>query len=49
MRHYFPMWLPEPEASRLANDAGGIVVMKHATATVASTELASAIREDAGA
>jgi rfaE bifunctional protein kinase chain/domain len=35
------------EASRLANYAGGIVVMKHATATVSSSELHAAIREDA--
>ena len=35
------------EASRLANYAGGIVVMKHATATVSSSELVAAIREDA--
>jgi D-beta-D-heptose 7-phosphate kinase/D-beta-D-heptose 1-phosphate adenosyltransferase len=36
------------EASRLANYAGGIVVMKHATATVSSSELTAAIGEDAG-
>jgi rfaE bifunctional protein kinase chain/domain len=36
------------EASRLANYAGGIVVMKHATATVRSSELMAAIREDTG-
>jgi rfaE bifunctional protein kinase chain/domain len=35
------------EASLLANYAGGIVVMKHATATVSSTELLAAIREGA--
>jgi rfaE bifunctional protein kinase chain/domain len=35
------------EAARLANCAGGIVVMKHATATVAAEELLAAIREDA--
>jgi rfaE bifunctional protein kinase chain/domain len=35
------------EASRLANYAGGIVVMKHATATVSSAELREAIREEA--
>ena len=33
------------EASLLANYAGGIVVMKHATATVSSSELVAAIRE----
>jgi rfaE bifunctional protein kinase chain/domain len=32
------------EAARLANCAGGIVVMKHATATVAADELAAAVR-----
>jgi rfaE bifunctional protein kinase chain/domain len=36
------------EAARLANYAGGIVVMKHATATVSADELRAAIREDAG-
>ena len=36
------------EASLLANYAGGIVVMKHATATVSSKELAAAAREGAG-
>ena len=36
------------QASRLANYAGGIVVMKHATATVSSGELTAAIREDEG-
>jgi rfaE bifunctional protein kinase chain/domain len=35
------------EAARLANCAGGIVVMKHATATVSADELAAAVREDA--
>ncbi len=35
------------EASLLANYAGGIVVMKHATATVSSTELLAAVREGA--
>jgi rfaE bifunctional protein kinase chain/domain len=34
------------EASRLANYAGGIVVMKHATATVSPAELREAIREE---
>jgi rfaE bifunctional protein kinase chain/domain len=34
------------EAARLANYAGGIVVMKHATATVSAEELAAAVRED---
>jgi rfaE bifunctional protein kinase chain/domain len=34
------------EAARLANYAGGIVVMKHATATVSADELAAAIRGD---
>jgi len=33
------------EAARLANYAGGIVVMKHATATVSADELVSAVRE----
>jgi bifunctional ADP-heptose synthase (sugar kinase/adenylyltransferase) len=33
------------EAARLANCAGGIVVMKHATATVSADELAAAVRE----
>jgi len=32
------------EAARLANYAGGIVVMKHATATVSSDELVAAVR-----
>ena len=36
------------EAARLANDAGGIVVMKHATATVSAEELLAAVREDLG-
>jgi len=36
-----------PEAARLANYAGGIVVMKHATATVSADELAEAARGDA--
>lgn len=35
------------EAARLANCAGGIVVMKHATATVAAEELLAAVGEDA--
>jgi rfaE bifunctional protein kinase chain/domain len=35
------------EASRLANYAGGIVVMKHATATVSPAELREAIRKEA--
>jgi D-beta-D-heptose 7-phosphate kinase/D-beta-D-heptose 1-phosphate adenosyltransferase len=35
------------EATLLANYAGGIVVMKHATATVSAAELLTAIREDA--
>jgi rfaE bifunctional protein kinase chain/domain len=34
------------EAARLANYAGGIVVMKHATATVSADELRAAVRED---
>ncbi len=34
------------EAARLANYAGGIVVMKHATATVSSDELLEAVRKD---
>jgi rfaE bifunctional protein kinase chain/domain len=34
------------EAARLANYAGGIVVMKHATATVSADELAAAVRGD---
>jgi rfaE bifunctional protein kinase chain/domain len=36
------------EASRLANYAGGIVVMKHATATVSRDELLAAVRVEAG-
>jgi rfaE bifunctional protein kinase chain/domain len=36
------------QASRLANYAGGIVVMKRGTATVAAAELAAAARADAG-
>jgi bifunctional ADP-heptose synthase (sugar kinase/adenylyltransferase) len=35
------------EAARLANYAGGIVVMKRGTATVAADELRQAIRADA--
>lgn len=35
------------EAARLANYAGGIVVMKHATATVSAEELLAAVRADA--
>jgi D-glycero-beta-D-manno-heptose-7-phosphate kinase len=35
------------DAARLANCAGGIVVMKHATATVSAEELLAAVREDA--
>jgi len=34
------------EATALANYAGGIVVMKHATATVSAAELLAAVRED---
>ncbi|HXK10848.1 MAG TPA: PfkB family carbohydrate kinase [Vicinamibacteria bacterium] len=34
------------EAALLANYAGGIVVMKHATATVSAGELLAAVRED---
>jgi rfaE bifunctional protein kinase chain/domain len=34
------------EAARLANFAGGIVVMKHATATVSADELRAAVRGD---
>jgi rfaE bifunctional protein kinase chain/domain len=37
------------EAARLANYAGGIVVMKHATATVSADELCAAVRADARA
>jgi rfaE bifunctional protein kinase chain/domain len=36
------------EAARLANYAGGIVVMKHATATVSADELLAAVRGDGG-
>jgi bifunctional ADP-heptose synthase (sugar kinase/adenylyltransferase) len=36
------------EAARLANYAGGIVVMKRATATVSGDELVAAVRGDAG-
>jgi D-glycero-beta-D-manno-heptose-7-phosphate kinase len=36
------------EAARLANYAGGIVVMKHATATVSSAELLAAVAQDRG-
>jgi bifunctional ADP-heptose synthase (sugar kinase/adenylyltransferase) len=37
----------KPEyAARLANFAGGIVVMKRGTATVTRDELAAAVRED---
>ncbi len=36
------------EAARLANYAGGIVVMKHATATVSADELAAAVAGDGG-
>ena len=36
------------EAARLANYAGGIVVMKRATATVSADELLAAVRTDAG-
>ena len=35
------------EASRLANYAGGIVVMKRGTATVSAAELQEAVRRDA--
>jgi len=35
------------EAARLANYAGGIVVMKHATAAVTADELLAAVREEA--
>lgn len=34
------------EAARLANYAGGIVVMKHATATVSAEELQAAVEQD---
>ena len=34
------------EAARLANYAGGLVVMKRGTATVSSSELSDAIRSD---
>jgi len=36
------------DAARLANYAGGIVVMKHATATVSAEELLAAVRGDCG-
>lgn len=36
------------EASRLANYAGSVVVMKHATAAVSSDELLAVVREDEG-
>jgi len=36
------------EAARLANCAGGVVVMKHATATVSAAELRAAVRGDDG-
>jgi bifunctional ADP-heptose synthase (sugar kinase/adenylyltransferase) len=35
------------QAARIANYAGGIVVMKHGTATVTCEELIAAIRSDA--
>jgi D-glycero-beta-D-manno-heptose-7-phosphate kinase len=37
------------EAARLANHAGGVVVMKRGTATVSPAELRAAIRRDANA
>jgi rfaE bifunctional protein kinase chain/domain len=37
------------EASRLANYAGGVVVMKRGTATVSAEELLEACRQDPGA
>jgi D-beta-D-heptose 7-phosphate kinase/D-beta-D-heptose 1-phosphate adenosyltransferase len=37
------------EAARLANYAGGIVVTKHATATVSAAELLAAVTQDAAA
>jgi bifunctional ADP-heptose synthase (sugar kinase/adenylyltransferase) len=37
------------EAAHLANYAGGIVVMKRCTATVARVELEAALRQDATA
>jgi bifunctional ADP-heptose synthase (sugar kinase/adenylyltransferase) len=36
------------EASRLANYAGSVVVMKHATAAVSSAELLAAVEEGEG-
>ena len=36
------------DAARLANYAGGLVVMKRGTATVSARELADAVRSDAG-
>ena len=36
------------EAARLANYAGGLVVMKRGTATVSADELRRAINDDAG-
>jgi bifunctional ADP-heptose synthase (sugar kinase/adenylyltransferase) len=36
------------EAARLANYAGGLVVMKRGTATVSAAELRRAIKGDAG-
>jgi len=38
-----------PSAARLANLAGGIVVMKRGTATVSSTELLAAVEQFAAA
>ncbi len=37
------------EAARLANSAGGLVVMKRGTATVSARELSDAVRSDRGA
>jgi bifunctional ADP-heptose synthase (sugar kinase/adenylyltransferase) len=36
------------EAARLANYAGGVVVMKHATSTVSASELAAAVASHLG-
>ena len=36
-------------AARLANYAGGLVVMKRGTATISADELRAAVRSDAGA
>ena len=46
MRQFFSHFDAAIEAARLANYAGGLVVMKRGTATVSAEEMADAVTND---